>query len=159
MVWPHSLSTSRVALASAALRHVEDATTLVSSSPMQAFYLAGYGPECARKAALTFASEPEARELDKAVGHGFRKDAETAFALACTLDPLATRYTLRDWKARLPVLTQWNEQCRYEKSDHLDEKQAKKMLDAATGLVVEVIAALWADGRLPRLEDLVRVKA
>jgi hypothetical protein len=32
------------------------------------------------------------------------------------------------------------------------------MLDAAEGLVDEVLAALWADGRLPHLEDLVRVK-
>jgi MinD-like ATPase involved in chromosome partitioning or flagellar assembly len=102
---PHQLSKSRVALASAALRHVEDAASLASRSPVQAYYLAGYGPERARKAALTFASEPEALELDKAVGHGFRKDAETALALVCTLDPLATRYTLQDWKARLPVLT------------------------------------------------------
>jgi hypothetical protein len=159
MVWSHGLSASRVALASAALRHVEDAAALASRSPVQAYYLAGYGPECARKAALTFASEKEALELDKAVGHGFRKDAETAFALACTLDPLATRYTLRDWRARLPVLSQWNEQCRYEKSDHIGEKQATTLLRAATELVEEVVTALWADGRLPRLEDLVQVKA
>lgn len=158
MVWPHRLSESRVALASAALRHIEDATTLASRSPVQAFYLAGYGPECARKAALTFDSEPEARELDKAVGHGFRKDAETAFALVGDLDPLATRYTLRDWKTRLPILTQWNEQCRYAKSDQIGEEKTTRLLDAATGLVTEVIAALWADGRLPHLDDLVRVQ-
>jgi hypothetical protein len=158
MVWPHGLSASRVALASAALRHVEDATALASRSPVQAYHLAGYGPECARKAALTFASEVEATTLDKAVGHGFRKDAETAFALACTLDPLASRYTLRNWKARLPVLTQWSEQCRYEKSDHLGARQIRPLLDAASGLVTEVITALWADGRLPPLDDVVRVK-
>lgn len=159
MVWPHVLSASRVGLASAALRHVEDASSLLSCSPAQTYYLAGYGPECARKAALTFATESEADALDRAVGHGFRGEAETAFALACTLDPLATRYTLRSWRARLPVLAQWSESCRYEKSDHLGGKQARAMLDAASALVDEVIAALWADGRLPPLSDLVQVKS
>jgi hypothetical protein len=158
MAWPHLLPPKRVALASAALRHVEDAKALASSSPVQAFYLAGYGPECARKAALTFASEIEADALDKAVGHGFRKDAETALALACTLDPLATRYMLHDWKTRLPVLTEWSEQCRYVQSDQIGKKQASKLLDVASRLVEEVVTALWADGRLPPLADLVRVK-
>lgn len=158
MVWPHVLSASRVALASAALRHVEDAAALASSSPVQAYYLAGYGPECARKAALTFAMEKQAAELDKAVGHGFGDDAETALALVCALDPLAMRYTLRDWKVREPILKQWKEHARYAQSDSITRKQAGKMLDAATGLVEEVIAALWADGRLPPLETVVRVK-
>jgi len=157
MVWPHGLSASRVALASAALRHVEDAAALVSSSPVQAYHLAGYGPECARKAALTFATEPQAEAMDKAVGHGFRRDAETAFALACTLDPLAKRYALREWRARLPVLQEWNEQCRYAKSDQLGDRRARRLVNAATELVEEVIAALWADGRLPPLAEVVRV--
>src|SRR5580658_3108474 len=102
MIWPHALSASRVALASAALRHVGDAATLASGSPVQAYYLAGYGPECARKAALTFATEKQALELDKAVGHGFGDDAETALAMWCALDPLALRYTLHHWKGREP---------------------------------------------------------
>lgn len=158
MAWPHTLSTSRVALASAALRHVEDAARLVTSSPVQAYHLAGYGPECARKAALTFSSESEAAALDKAVGHGFRKDAETALALVCTLDPLAIRYALRDWKTRMPVLTEWNEQVRYTKSDHIGEARARTMVGVAQRLVEDVITALWADGRLPRLESLVQVR-
>jgi hypothetical protein len=152
------LSATRVALASAALRHVEDARALVASSPVQASYLAGYGPECARKAALTFATEKEAEELDKAVGHGVGDDAEVALALVCALDPLAVRYTLRDWKSRKPDLKHWKDWFRYARSDSLTPKYAQRMLDAAEGLVDEVLAALWADGRLPHLEDLVRVK-
>jgi hypothetical protein len=159
MVWPHALSESRVALASAALRHVADAAELVAGSPVQAYHLAGFGPECVRKAALTYASRDEERELDKAVGHGFRKDAEIALALACTLDPLASRYALRDWKARASVLTEWSEQVRYEKSDHLGAGRARKLVKAATEMVEDIVVALWADGRLPPLAELVQVKA
>lgn len=52
MRWAHALSATQVALVSAALRHINDARTLLATSPVQAAYLAGYGPECARKAAL-----------------------------------------------------------------------------------------------------------
>lgn len=142
MAWPHQMPPHRVALASAALCHIDDAGSLVASSPMGAFYLAGYGPECARKAALTFAMEKEAAELDKAVGHGFDNDAETALAIVCALDPLAVRYTLRGWKGRAPILKDWKEHVRYGKSDAIGEQRARRMLEAARELVEEVTTAL-----------------
>jgi hypothetical protein len=157
MPWPHALPLDRVAFVSAALRHVTDAQGLVSASPVQAFHLAGYGPECVRKAALTY--DPSAmKELDKAIGHGFRKDVESTLALVIPLDPLAVRYELPGWKTRFSVLTTWSEEVRYQASDHLGRGSAQKLVDVATELVTEVTTALWADGRLPPLADLVRVK-
>jgi hypothetical protein len=158
MVWPHALSESRVALASAALRHTADAAALAATSPVQAYHLAGFGPECARKAALTFTSKQEEDEMYKAVGHGFKKDAEAALAVACALDPLASRYALRDWKARAPHVAGWDPQCRYEKSDHFTVRQAEELVGEASALVEDVVVALWADGRLPPLGELVRVR-
>lgn len=122
MPWPHTLPEPRVALASAALRHVTDAA------------------------------------LDKAIGHGFRNDQEVVLAMVLALDPLASRYELPGWRGRFPVLGQWNEQVRYEASDRVGAAFARQMVKASTALVTEVVAALWADGRLPPVDDLIRVK-
>jgi len=70
MPWQHTLSPKRTALVSAALRHVDDAQALLAVSPVQAFHLAGFGPECARKAALTVPGASQGT-MDKAIGHGF----------------------------------------------------------------------------------------
>lgn len=158
MPWPHTLSKSRANLASAALRHVGDAATLAKSSPVQAFHLAGFGPECARKAALTWHESKSEAEIDKAVGHGFRADSEVALEWVLAVDPLVARYELPDWKARFPPLKEWNEQVRYAPSDQIGAVAAKKMVDAATDAVTQVLTALWADGRLPSLDLLERVK-
>ncbi len=157
MPWQHALSPKRTALVSAALRHVDDATALLASSPVQAFHLAGFGPECARKAALTV---PEASQiaLDKAIGHGFHDVTELALAIAINLDPLASRYELTDWQTRFPAMVKWNEQARYEASDGRSRREAEVVLREAADAVSDVVAALWADGRLPPLNHLTQVR-
>lgn len=124
---------------------------------MQAFHLAGFGPECARKAALTV---PEASQtaMDKAIGHGFHDVAELALAIACDLDPLASRYELKDWQTRFPALLRWTEQSRYEASDQRTHRVAQATVADASMVVTEVVAALWADGRLPTSNTLVEVR-
>jgi len=79
----------RDALISAALRLVRDAEHLLEPGaqqfPDEAYYLAGFGPECARKACL------ESRSFDKVLGHDFADFAESTLDVACALDPHAHR--------------------------------------------------------------------
>ncbi len=124
---------------------------------MGAYYLAGYGPECARKAALTWPDARSAKEIDKAIGHGFHKQAELALAHVLAVDPLAARYELPRWQTRFLKLAAWSEDKRYESSQMFGAAAARGVLREANEVVTEVIAALWADGRLPPLEDLVEV--
>ena len=83
-------------LVSAALRHARDAEWLASKanpnrSPDQAYHLAGYGPECARKATV------RAPWLYRTIGHRFDPASETVLDVAVALDPLALRYEPRSW--------------------------------------------------------------
>lgn len=158
MSWPHALSPTQNGLVSAALRHVTDAESLIAASPAQALYLAGYGPECARKAALARWNKPDEDRRNKAIGHRFDKPAETALALFCDLDPLASRYTLRGWKATHSSLSEWKEDVRYGRSDSVTRGKAQQLLSSARELTVDVIAKLWVDGRVEDLSSLVKVK-
>lgn len=157
MVWPHALPAAQVNFVSAALRHIQDASQLVSSSPVQAFYLAGYGPECVRKAALTFPDEKVQEQIQFAIGHGFKKHAETALSIAMDVDPMASRYGLSRWGTRQNILQEWNERCRYGRCDSIRVSKARKLIEKAEPVVTDVVLALWADGRLPPLNDLLRV--
>ena len=74
---PEPLDKHAVDLLSAALRHVRDAEHLATPnhsghSPDQAYHLAGFGPECARKATLYH------RLFDKPLGHTLGVGATTA---------------------------------------------------------------------------------
>ena len=158
MSWAHALPKSRIAFVSAALRHVRDAHALCVSSPVQAYYLAGYGPECARKAALTYPVPKVALELDRAVGHGFGGDGEMALEWLCQLDPLAGRYEVKDWSNRFPALVYWDVRVRYEVNDRYGKAEAQSMVVAAEEAVAMVLSALWADGRVPSMDSLLRVK-
>jgi hypothetical protein len=157
MTWPHLLTPHRATLVSAAIRHVTDATALLATSPVGAAYLAGYGPECVRKAALTAPPATNETELGKAIGHGFGKIPEEVLALFCALDPLVGRYAPQGWRERFPPLGQWNEQMRYGRSDSVSPKQAARIVDDSAKATEETVLALWADGRLPRLETLVEI--
>lgn len=158
MPWPHALSRNQNALVSAALRHVADAAALEHDSPVQAFYLAGYGPECARKASLARWEDREEDVRNRAIGHRFEAPAETTLAWFCDLDPLASRYTLRNWHARHPVLREWKEEVRYGRSDSLTAAKVRRMCDSAEALTYGAVASLWADGRLEPLDSLTAVR-
>ena len=74
------MSKEQIAFVQAARRHVNDARALLAASPLQAYHLAGFGPECARKAV------PGVATLAKQLGHTI--DADEALAtLFAALDP------------------------------------------------------------------------
>src|SRR5689334_9632843 len=107
---------ARLELLSAAIRHLRDAQLLASIAPPdrsldQAFHLAGFAPECARKATL---SRPM---FDRAIGHGTTEASELALEWALAHDPRARRYgiDMDEWSARYPELKVWNEGVRYER--------------------------------------------
>jgi hypothetical protein len=134
---------------SAALRHVRDAEHLADtshphSSLDQAFHLAGFGPECVRKATLSD------RALDKAIGHGVGEFAERALSAALAWDVIAHRYRLSDWANRFPTLKRWSVDSRYERTGRFSAPDVQPLLADARRAVDEVVWAIWADGRLPR---------
>jgi hypothetical protein len=145
------LSSPAMGLVSAALRHVRDAERLLqageAASPDQAFHLAGFGPECARKAALS------ARWFDQALGHDFGDIGERVLELAAALDPVAHRYAVADYPSRFPALAKWNVSCRYHRTgEHAAEAAA--LVAEARKCVDEIVLALWMDGRWPDREEL-----
>lgn len=138
-------------MVSAALRHARDAEVLATNgspgrSLDQAYHLAGFGPECARKATLAL------RTLDKTIGHRFDDGADDVLDLAEALDPLCHRYRPRDWTTRWPSLAGWSEQVRYDRTGTHDEAKVLRLVGEARDAVDAVVLALWADGRLPPMD-------
>ena len=144
-----SLSERAQGALSAALRHVRDAEHLADpsnphASVDQAFHLAGFGPECVRKAVLSDGA------LDKAIGHGVGEEAERALEAALAWDVVAHRYQPRGWPERFPTLLRWSVEARYKRTGYYSREQVEALLADARRAVDEVTLALWADGRLPR---------
>jgi hypothetical protein len=149
---PLALSATAVDLASAALRHVRDAEHFLGAGPDasvdQAYHLAGFGPECARKACLSL------RWLDKEIGHGASVLADQLVELLLAIDPVGHRYDPRDYRTRHPELSQWTVDCRYERTGTRTPAQAQALCREARAAVDAIIAALWADGRVPEGDTL-----
>jgi len=146
------LSRASTALISAALRHVRDAENLASpgdhASPDQAYHLAGFGPECARKATFP------ARWLDQALGHDFGDPGEGVLDLATALDPVALRYRPLDFKSRYPALATWNIGSRYEKTGTRTATEVEGVCKQARAAVDSIVLGLWLDGRWPAGETI-----
>lgn len=107
-------SEHQLGLLSAARRHVSDAERLATESPDQSWHLAGFGPECARKA-LIFEPAVQAAVLNKALGHDFSGVAdENLLDWVMRLDPWAHRYSPSSWAREHAILTAWKPQHRYE---------------------------------------------
>lgn len=147
-----TLSPKAVDLVSAALRHVRDAEHLLvagaDASADQAYHLAAFGPECARKAALS------ARWLDKEIGHGAAAFADDLIDLVVAIDPIAHRYDPQAYRARFPELGRWTVDCRYDRTGTYTQARAQTLCQEARAAVDTTVAALWADGRLPDGEAL-----
>ena len=136
-------------LISAALRHVRDAESLSRpgseiTSPDQAYHLAGFGPECARKATLSV------RWSDKPLGHALGQGpTDPVLEIALALDPYARLYNPLNWRSRYPALSAWDPQCRYDRTGTRDQREVEAVVREARLVVIEIVGALWADGRLP----------
>jgi hypothetical protein len=134
------------AAVSAALRHIRDAEALLPASPDQSWHLAGFGPECIRKACLVD------RMFDKVLGHDWGTASEEMLEIALSLDPHAARYHLSGWTTAEPVLGRWRPSHRYDRTGaHAHESAA--LVQAAGRLVGQVHAQLWMDGALTQVED------
>jgi hypothetical protein len=134
-------------LLSAALRHLRDAEHLAEPAGAhlsldQAYHLAGFGPECARKAAIA------APWADKPLGHDLSDDAEAVLDLAVAIEPAAARYALWGWEKEYTALAAWDPQCRYKRTGAHERALVEPLLREAQLAVAEIMAALWADGRL-----------
>ncbi len=128
-----------------ALRHARDARALLATSHHQAFHLAGFAPECARKAV------PGLAAFGKPLGHEVARDdaLETLFA---ALDALGHRYdweALLRWKTTYPTLGTWNPDVRYKADRAVTTSDANNIVDEAEKATLVVLTALWADGVLP----------
>jgi hypothetical protein len=129
-------------LASAAMRHVRDAEDLLSSSPDQSWHLAGFGPECVRKACL------EQSWLDRALGHDLAEVSDRVLEVALALDALAARYDIRHFSGRYPELRRWRVESRYEPTGTHTAAAARELVNEAAALTYALAAELWMDGRI-----------
>lgn len=135
-------------LLSAALRHLRDAEHLADAmSPHvsldQAHHLAGFAPECARKAAIA------AEWVNKPLGHILGNKADAVLELASILAPAATDSALQGWGKTYKTLGRWDPAHRYDESGTHKRPQVEALLRESRQVVIEIMAALWADGRLP----------
>jgi hypothetical protein len=142
------LDARSLGMLSAALRHVRTAEHLASvpppdRSPDQAFHLAGFAPECARKATLPRPT------YDQAIGHGVAAASEAALRVALAMDPVGRRYDIEGWRARYPALARWNERVRYEPTGRRTEQEVADLLREVREIVDRLTFALWADGKIP----------
>ena len=141
----------REKLLSAALRHLRDAEHLFASgsgdrSLDQAWHLAGFGPECARKAFLSDAI------FDQVLGHEWSADSESLLEMALALDPSSWRHRLDGWAVRKPILCHWSPEHRYERTGTRLESETDQLLMAARDLVDDVLLGAWTDGSLESVE-------
>lgn len=134
---------------SAALRHVRDAEHLLPppesddyASPDQAYHLAAFGPECARKAVIA------TDWLDKLLGHGHGTQLEPLLEFAAAIDHHAHHYARADSDITTSAFAAWNIDCRYKRSGTFDRTTTEPLVRAARRFVDDITLFLWADGRL-----------
>lgn len=139
------LTSRQLDLLSAAARHVEDAEHLLHdapASPDQAWHLAGFCPECARKACF------EDAILDQALGHDLGPDGDRLLDWWIPLDPGAWRYRLDGWSQQEPRLAEWRPDHRYDRTGTRRGVPVEELTASARRLLDGVVADLWTDGRL-----------
>lgn len=147
------ISPSASGFLSAALRHIRDAEHLADASNPgrsldQAYHLAGFGPECARKATLS------SRVFDKSLGHDFGLSSNQVLDFATAVEPFAHCYSPYDWNRLYPALSRWSEGSRYKRTGTCQESEVKALVSDARRAVDRVFFLLWADGRLAQEWDL-----
>lgn len=134
--------------ASAALRHVRDAEHLVAegehSSRDQAWHLAGFAHECARKSYVWDAWVP------KMLGHDFARSGEQVVAIAIALDPRAGRFPVHRWATQYPAITRWRPDHRYDRTGAVDadNRSVEDLVTQARNAIDACLVALFIDGSL-----------
>ncbi|MEM9458219.1 MAG: hypothetical protein AAGF11_28850 [Myxococcota bacterium] len=146
-------ATKRATSVSAALRHVRDAEHLLVDgdhrSVDQAYHLAGFGPECARKACLGI------RWADKALGHNSaEEDARLVLEVLLAVDAHAHRYRIGggQWgESPYPALGRWGPESRYVATGTHEPAEARALVAECREIVDRITTALWADGLLEEI--------
>lgn len=143
----------RTDMVSAALRHLRDARVLLDggpadsepyTSPDQAWHLAGFGPECARKAVL-----PE-RGWDQLIGHDLGEASDEIVDWVEALDPRSGRFPIRRLFDDRPELALWQPQHRYQRTGTTSVEKARRLLDQAQEVSDRVLVSLWLAGFIER---------
>ena len=134
---------------SAALRHIRDAEHLIDAgehtSRDQAWHLAGFAHECARKAQVYDSWIP------RTLGHDFNSASELVIEVAIAFDPRSSRLPLADWAHRYPAIRAWSPEHRYEPTGALDRvagRCAEDLITQGRAAVDECIIALFLNGSL-----------
>jgi hypothetical protein len=135
--------------ASAALRHMRDAEHLLRPASYisrdQAWHLAGFAHECARKACVQDAWVP------KMLGHDFSDASTTVLDLAISLDPRAGRFPVLGWARKFPAIDTWRPEHRYERTRTVDQvpgRDVNAIVSQGRCAVDDCIVALFLDGAL-----------
>lgn len=144
--YPLAMTDRATKLVSAALRHVRDADDLLRSSPDQSWHLAGFGPECARKACL------DQGWLDRVLGHDLAEVSDSVLEVALALDVEGGRYEVRDLASRYPELQRWSVESRYDRTGDRSAAEACLLVEQAAALTYALVADLWMDGRIEEVE-------
>jgi hypothetical protein len=136
------MSKEQIGFVHAARRHVRDARALLATSPLQSYHLAGFGPECARKAL------PGLDAYAKKLGH--KVDVDIFLTnLFTALDPFLHRYPVVGWSTRFPKYSQWQPEVRYQADTDPRTQDAAALVSEAEEAVCDVLFALYADGSAP----------
>jgi hypothetical protein len=134
--------------ASAAVRHLRDAEHLLDnplhSCRDQAWHLAGFAHECARKACIAAGWVP------KLLGHDFGDSSEEVVAIAIALDPRSGRFPVREWATRYPAVQAWRAEHRYERTGTADGvgRPIEDLVAQGRKAVEGCLVALFLDGSL-----------
>jgi hypothetical protein len=134
---------------SAALRHIRDAEHLAASgehtSLDQAWHLAGFAHECARKSLI------RAGWVPRILGHDFTKADEHIVDIAIALEPSSGRLPLPAWAARFPAVGRWRPDHRYERTGAVAAAQDRDigaLVSQAREGVDHSVAALFIEGTI-----------
>jgi hypothetical protein len=135
--------------ASAALRHIRDAEHLLAGEVIrsrdQAWHLAGFAHECARKACVKDGWIP------KLLGHDFSDASERVVDVAISLDPRASRLPVRGWATNFPAVTAWRVEHRYDRTGAVDaatDRDLEGLVRQGRAAVDACVLALFLDGAL-----------
>lgn len=146
------------ALLSAALRHAKDARWLYDRckdhvSEDQAWHLAGFAAECARKALLGAGTE-----FNKLLGHDFGRMDAALIDVYAAIDPSAIRHRLSEWSQEYPALKGWKPSHRYHATGrHTDRahrrtsgreklEEVGELVETAEKAVWESLLTAWLEG-------------
>jgi hypothetical protein len=114
----------------------------IHASRDQAWHLAGFAHECARKACLDEGWVP------KLLGHDFSDVSEAVVEFAIALDPRASRFPVRNWAAQFPAIIAWRPDHRYERTGTAKERKVEDLVKQGREAVDACIIGLFLDGSL-----------